>query len=310
MTSYSVLKATSERASIIGTWPGFEAEEHSVKVTTVSTLSQAHHLASMLTKVSESAWDAAMWLDTYTPVEIAISELICQLRSPNVVHAQSISYTGLRHAESWTSTSLRDQLGDPYFASTLSGLSTAQRLSVAAELEADANERHDLLEPDRDEFDVDSRVNQAGLVTRVQAFGATGPLPDGAAHYLRTCYGEELDFGDRWAAAEQIRRMEQLVAACNHHGGHAHADTDPFEALGVAATSPAETDDGTRWYVTPVRYGPNAHSPNRPNPHGKLRVRRGWDWVAELDPDDDDGFVEVLGDWAATFTSQKPAKAI
>lgn len=32
MTSYSVLKATNGRASIIGTWPGFESEEHSVKV--------------------------------------------------------------------------------------------------------------------------------------------------------------------------------------------------------------------------------------------------------------------------------------
>lgn len=189
-------------------------------------------------------------------------------------------------------------------------MSRAQRLSVAAELESDANERHDLLEPDRNEFEVDSRVNQAGLVTRIQAFGAMGPLPDGAAHYLRTCYGEELDFGDRWAAAEQIRRMEQLVAACNYYGGDAHADTDPFEALGVAATSPDEAGDGTRWYITPVRYGPHGHSPKRPNPQGKLRLRRGRDWVAELDPADDDGFVEVLGEWAATFTIQKPARAI
>ena len=308
MTSYSVLKTGPERASVIGTWPGFDFEEHSVKVTTLTSQSHAHNLAFQLTQVSESAWDAAMWLDTYPPIEAAIAKLITQLRSSNSIGPQTFSTNGLRHGETWTSTSLREQFTDDFFLSTLNGLNAAQRLSVADELEADANERRDMLEVGREEFLNDSRVSQAGLVTRVQAYGSTGALPEGAAGYLRTCYGEDLDFGDRWHAAKQIRRMEQLVAACNYHGGRARAYTDPCEAHCVVAVHPGKiSDDDIRCSIRPVLYGPHAHFPGRPVPMGKLRIRRGSDWIAEVDPDDTAGFVAALGDWAATFASSDHA---
>lgn len=304
MTSYSVLKTAPERASVIGTWPGFESEEHSIKVTTLTSQSHAHDLALQLTHVSESAWDAAMWLDTYPSIDAAIAKLITQLRSSNAVGPQTFSTTNLRHGETWTSTSVREQFSSDFFLSILNGLSVAQRLSVAAELEADASERRDLLEPGREEFSNDSRVSQAGLVTRVQAYGSMGALPEGAAGYLRTCYGEDLDFGDRWHAAKQIRRMEQLVAACNYHGGRAWAHTDPCEAHCVVAVQPGKISDGDiPCSIRPVLYGPHAHFPGMPVPIGKLRIRRGSDWIAEVDPDDNAGFVAALGDWAATFAS-------
>jgi len=304
MTSYSVLKTGPQRASVIATWPGFDFEEHSVKVTTLKSQSHAQHLAFQLTQVSESVWDAAMWLDTYPPIEAAITELITQLRSSNAIGPQRFSITGLRHGETWTSTSLREQFTGDFFLSTLNGLNAAQRLSVADELEADANERRDLLEVGREEFSNESRVSQAGLVTRVQVYGWAGALPEGAAGYLRTCYGEDLDFGDRWHAAKQIRRMEQLVAACNYHGGRAKTHKNPCEAHCVVAAGPGEvSDSGISCSIRPVLYGPHALFPGAPMPMGKLRIRRGSDWVAEVDPDDTAGFVAALGDWVGTFAS-------
>lgn len=304
MTSYSVMKASHDRAAVIATWPGFDSEEHSIKITTVASASYAHSLAFYLTQLSESAWDAAMWLDTYPEIAAAISKLIVQLRTSNKIGPQTVSTDGLRHGETWTSSALAEQLVDDYFISLLDDLTTTQRLSVADELETDADERRDLLDHTRDEYETDSRVNQAGLVTRVQEFGSIGPLPEGASGYLRTCYSEGLDFGDRLGAAKQIRRMEQLVAACNHHGGRARAHTDPCEAHCVVAVHPGKISDGdTPCYITPVRFGPHAHSPGRPNPYGKLRIRRGHEWIAEVDPDDTAGFVTALGDWAGTFAS-------
>lgn len=304
MTSYSVLPVTQGRASIIGTWPGFDSQEHSVKVTTVATPGQAHYLANQLTFLSEAAWDAVMWLDTYPATNTAIHGLITQLRSTNPVVPQSVDYEGLRHGDTWTATSLARQLSEEWFISALDDLSTAQRLSVAAELVADADQRRDLIEPGREEFDDDSRVNQAGLVTRVHAFGATGPVPEGAAGYMRTHYGEELDFADRWWAAKQLLRMEQLVAACNHHGGRARVEVDACEARCVVVVEPGHVSDGDiPFCIRPARYGPNSHTPGRPNPQGKLHVRRGSDWIAELDPDDDDGFARALGNWAVTCSS-------
>ncbi|MDJ0104869.1 hypothetical protein QM646_00470 [Rhodococcus erythropolis] len=96
MTSYGALKTGLERASVIGTWPGFDFEEHSVKVTTLSSQSHAHYLAFQLTQLSGSAWDAAMWLDTYPSIEAAIAQLITQLRSSNSIVPQTFSITGLR----------------------------------------------------------------------------------------------------------------------------------------------------------------------------------------------------------------------
>ncbi|WP_328811809.1 hypothetical protein [Rhodococcus sp. NBC_00294] len=293
----------------MGTWPGFDFQEHSVKVTTVATPGQAHYLANQLTVLSEAAWDAAMWLDTYPAIDTAIHGLITQLRSTNPVVLQSLDYEGLRHGDTWTATSLARQLSEGWFISALDDLSTAQRLSVAAELAADADQRRDL-EPGREEFDEDSRVNQAGLVTRVHAYGATGPVPEGAAGYMRTHYGDQLDFGDRWWAAKQLRRMEQLVAACEHHGGRAHVEVDACEARCVVVAEPGRISDGDiPFWIRPARYGPHSYTPGRSDPLGKLHVRRGSDWIAELDPDDDDGFACALGDWALAYTSRSKQDA-
>lgn len=308
MTSYSVLTATQGRASIIGTWPGFEFEEHSVKVTTVATAGEAHYLANQLTHLSEAAWDAAMWLDTYPATTSAVEGLIAQLRSSNPVAPQTIAYDGLRHGDTWTAISIMRRLSDDSFISALNHLSTAQRVSVAAELAADASQRHDLLEPGRDEFESDSRVNQAGLVTRVHAYGASGPVPEGAAGFMRICYGngEDLNFGDRWWAAKQLRRMEQLVAACNYHGGRAAVDLDACEArCDIAVVAGQISDGGILFRIRPARYGPHTITPGWPDPMGKMLVRRDYEELIEVDPDDDDGFVRVLGDWAKTYTSRR-----
>jgi hypothetical protein len=60
-------------------------------------------LASVLTRLSEDAWDAAAFLDTFPALELAVSALVQQLRSPeDEIKAPGLPADGFRHAEQWS----------------------------------------------------------------------------------------------------------------------------------------------------------------------------------------------------------------
>ena len=80
MTSYSVLRS-AQRATVLATWPGAWSD-HSANITTLVDGEQAYYLASVLTRLSEDAWDAAAFLDASPALEAGISVLIRQLRGP------------------------------------------------------------------------------------------------------------------------------------------------------------------------------------------------------------------------------------
>jgi hypothetical protein len=137
MTLYSCLP-TQGKFTVIATWPGEYADSHSAKVTTFTDSVQASRVAEDLTRVSESMWDAAAWLDVYDEAEARLGTIIDATRGTNEVpfYGESL-FAGCRHAQTWTGGDLVDTLGAG-LSQTLNSLTRAQRLSVADELAADA----------------------------------------------------------------------------------------------------------------------------------------------------------------------------
>jgi hypothetical protein len=71
-------------------------------VTTLDDGDVSGDLAACLTHLSEGAWDAAPWLDTYPVIEASITELISHLRGPDDIIPQiSLPGTGYRHVSQW-----------------------------------------------------------------------------------------------------------------------------------------------------------------------------------------------------------------
>ncbi|MFF5990665.1 MULTISPECIES: hypothetical protein [Prauserella] len=106
MTSYSVLPS-GPRPTVIATWPG-EWSDHSVKVTTLADTDQASELAHVLTRLSEGAWDAAAWLDTYSAIEAGLTTLIDQLRAPaDKISEIHLPEGGYRHTDQWSFTDVK-----------------------------------------------------------------------------------------------------------------------------------------------------------------------------------------------------------
>jgi hypothetical protein len=106
----------------------------STKVTTLTDPDQASELAHALTRLSEGAWDAAAWLDTYAAIEAAISELVHRLRDQaDKIEDIRLVEDGSRHTDQWSFTDVKDLLttGLPAVINTLA---RAQRLTVADEL--------------------------------------------------------------------------------------------------------------------------------------------------------------------------------
>ncbi|RBM17419.1 hypothetical protein DI005_22285 [Prauserella sp. PE36] len=299
MTSYSVLPS-GPRATVIATWPG-EWSDHSVKVTTLADTHQASELAHVLTRLSEGAWDAAAWLDTYSAIEAGVTTLIDQLRAPadkiNEIH---LPEGGYRHTDQWSFTDVKDLLATELPAS-VNALTRAQRLTIADELSSDAASRTQALRllPTGQDPAATSRAWQICEVTRSLRNGQTGPLPEGAAAWLVSGWGPDRSPAERWAARDRLVRIEQLVSACQAHGGRAAAEDDPMLAHLVVRYAVEMVDDEV-FYVS-------VHDGHRnswdTSPYAPMTVTRAGNHHREseilgaLDPTDDDGFVRTLGEW-------------
>ena len=300
MTSYSVLRS-AQRATVIATWPG-PWFDHSANITTLGDSEQASYLASVLTRLSEDAWDAAAFLDASPALELGISTLIQQLRGPaDKIEPVSMPADGYRHAGQWSFTDAAEVLASDAPAA-LSTLTRPQRLTIADELAADAAERASaaqVLASGNDPESEDSRAWQMCEVTRTLRNGQTGPLPEGAASWLVRSWGPDLGPAERWAARDRLVRIEQLVAACKAHGGRAGTQDDPLLAhLVVPRPDPDEDDEiiyvsvhpGTRnsWGTSPATAMTVTSYRGKPTEQTDL---------GELDPRDDDGFARILGQW-------------
>jgi hypothetical protein len=300
MTSYSVLRS-AQRATVIATWPGAWTD-HSANITTLPDSEQAAYLASALTRLSEDAWDAAAFLDVSPALELSISALIQQLRGPaDKVEPVSMAADGFRHAGQWSFTDAVEVLASDAPAA-LSALTRPQRLTIADELAADAAERANaalVLAAGNDPEAEDSRAWQMCEVTRSLRNGQTGPLPEGAASWLVRSWGPDLSPAERWAARDRLVRIEQLIAACEAHGGRAAAQDDPLLAhLVVPHAGPHEDDEiiyvsvhdgnGNSWGTSPATAMTVTSYRGTPSKQSDL---------GELDPRDDDGFARLLGQW-------------
>ncbi|EME18556.1 hypothetical protein G419_16775 [Rhodococcus triatomae BKS 15-14] len=283
------------RYSVLATWPG-AFYEHTTKVTTLDSVDSAHDLAVALTTLSEAAWDATVWTDVHPSIPPAIATLVDSLRQggDDGVPAIEISGAGYRHADTWSFKQLRDHLAGEF--DVFPPLARTQCLTVADEIAADAAARGALMASPGGVFADDSRVHQACLVTRVEENGSRGPLPEGAAGWMRRLYPENMPLRERWGARAQLLRMEQLVAACIASGGRASAETNPLSAYCVVAVEPGHITHGdTPHSASPL--GPEDSRFDMPNPLGPLYIERDGKSIGELDPADDEGFAAVMGEW-------------
>ena len=200
---------------------------------------------------------------------------------------------GYRHAGQWSFTDAAEVLASDA-PTALSTLTRPQRLTIADELAADAAERASaaqVLASGNDPESEDSRAWQMCEVTRTLRNGQVGPLPEGAASWLVRSWGPDLGPAERWAARDRLVRIEQLVAACEAHGGRAGAQDDPLLAhLVVPRPGPDEDDEviyvsvhpGTRnsWGTSPAAamtvtsYRGTAHPADRPRRTRSPRRRR------------------------------------
>jgi hypothetical protein len=300
MTSYSVLRS-AQRAIVIATWPGAWSD-HSANITTLADSEQAAYLASALTRISEDAWDAAAFLDASPALELAIGTLIEQLRGPaDKIEPVTIPSDGCRHTGQWSFTDAAEVLASDAPA-TFSTLTRPQRLTVADELAADAAERASaaqVLASGNDPESGHSRAWQMCEVTRSLRNGQVGPLPEGAAGWLVRSWGPDLGPAERWAARDRLVRIEQLIAACEAHGGRAATQDDPLLAH-LVLPHPEEDEDDEVIYVS-VHHGTrnswktsSAAAMTITSYRGKPTQQTD---LGELDPRDDDGFARVLGPW-------------
>jgi hypothetical protein len=276
--------------TIVATWAG-ELFEHSAKVTTFDTADAAHETAQWLTVLSESAWDNMVWCDTRTLVGPIIGSLVNRLRNHETSTAtEDIDITGYRHADSDSFDYLNRMV-----VGSRAELTRPQKLSIADEIELDHDHRRFTLTHGGLE-DPEHRGWQAGLVTRIQEFGSMGSLPDGAAALLADEYGRHLEIEDRWAARDQILRIEQLHAACKESGGRAGSETDPLGAHCVVVHSEDELDTEI-FYVAPDQFDSTYH-----DPQSMMTIRRSTLGVYPVEVGkvhalDSDGFASAMGEW-------------
>lgn len=209
-------------------------QSHSAKVTTFTDPAQASRIAEDLTRLSESMWDAAAWLDIYEVAEARLKTVIDAIRGTADVPAFStLKFEGCRHAESWTGMELTNILGAG-LSWTLSSLTRAQRLSVADELATDATARAEslnLLPAGYDPTEAASRVWQAADITRATKMGLAGALPDGAAGWMVRVFDTDHGPAERWGARNLLHRLEQLAAASKSVNARGGAELDPVSGL-------------------------------------------------------------------------------
>ncbi|MFC4859499.1 hypothetical protein [Actinophytocola glycyrrhizae] len=306
MTSYSVMP-TGSRSSIVATWPGEDQRDHSIKVTTLTECEQAYNLANSLTRLSEGAWNATAWLDTAPVLEIGINSFIERLRDKTTdVRSVEITVGDERHANEWSfrdaSRELQQRLPE-----LCSNLSRTQRITIADELAADAASRAEALRDLPHGIDPESalsRVWQMCEVTRSLRNGQVGYLPEAGASWVVRFWGEDRSPAERWGARDQLRRMEQLVAACEAYGGR--GDVEDMVELEAHLVIPR--DEGVENSIFYVRMTDNSLPPWNVNPFARMTIlalrpvpgypdSREKKVAGHLEPVDDDGFARLLGEW-------------
>jgi hypothetical protein len=243
MTLYSCLPTGAGKITVIATWAGEYAESHSAKITTFTDAHQALRLAEDLTRVSESMWDAAAWLDIYDAAEARLDAIITATRGiGDVPYASETMFSGCRHEKTWTGADLATAL-DAGLAQTINSLTRAQRLSVADVLAADADARAaslELLPTGHNPSEATSRIWQAAEITRATKMGLTGRLPDGAAGWMARVFDTDHGPAERWGARNILHRLEQLESAAKTVNGRGGAEFDPFDGPLDHIVLPAE----------------------------------------------------------------------
>ncbi len=306
MTSYSVMPA-GPRSTIIATWSGEDQCDHSLKVTTLADQEQARDLANALTRLSEGAWNAAAWLDTSPAIEEGITTFTAHLREPtDKVGGVAVIATGQRHVKEWSYEDACNtlQVRIPALCNTLT---RTQRQSIADELAVDAASRAEGLQHLPEGLDPESassRVWQMCEVTRSLRHGQVGSLPEAGASWVVRFWGEFRSPAERWGARDQLLRLEQLLAACEAHGGRGGIDDEvDFRAHLVV---PQPNDQENKVYY--VQMTDKGQYPWDVNPYEPLTIigfrpvdgypdAREKTTLGNLEPIDDDGFAKLLGEW-------------
>lgn len=295
MTTYSVLGA-GDRVAVVATWPGTSCD-HSTKVTTVADATLARDLAFALTVVSEAAWNAAAWLDTWAPTRQMLTALIEWARQPTLLTpCPELGLAAYRHADVFSSL---DSLEHFNFSLpwALERLTHTQRLAVADDLAADLAAMDLALAdfPEREPVD-NSRAWQFATVTSQMKYGLDAYLPDGAAGWAAVAF-EAVAMTELWPARGHLLRVEQLIAACRATGGRAY---DAMDATDIEAHCVWGEDLETRVVkVTPGRPGRRGLRYHGMTP---MTVRESvgmeqYRVLGEVDPYDTNGFVRLAGDW-------------
>ena len=98
MTTYSVM-GNGDRLSVLASWAG-QMSDVSTKVTTVTNRSDGEDLTLSLTTVSEAAWYAAAWLDSWPAVREHLKGIADWARQPNLgAPAPRLDLSKCRHQD-------------------------------------------------------------------------------------------------------------------------------------------------------------------------------------------------------------------
>jgi hypothetical protein len=297
VTTYSVLDAKS-RTTVLASWPGLLSDV-SIKVTTLDDGALAADLASILASLSEGAWYAAAWLDTWDATVEYLSGLDRWLRQAELTgHPPAIDLTGCRHEDVESAFDLRDVV-EKDLSGTVRHLSHPQRLGVADELAAEVDAMHRTLASLAvgEEPEDNSRGWQLLDVTRSVHYGLAPYLPEGAAGWVATLF-EDAPLTFKWQARGHLLRIEQLAAACVTVGGRASTESSPLQAHcvfpqrdGTSRVIYAEPTSSERSSVGPyLMGGPMVLRVYESDaPQDPVRV--------PVDPYDTQALVAALGDW-------------
>lgn len=298
MTTYSVL-GSDERVAVLANWPA-RMSDQAVKVTTVTGRETASDLAYAMTTVSEAAWYASAWLDTWPAIRTYLVALADWARQPTLpAQHPTLDLDGRRHARV-ASTSDSIEAFDQHLPRTMTDLSTTQRLAVADDITAEVSAIDEALAvyPTGDEPADRSRAWQFGEVTREMHYGIESYLPEGAASWALTHF-DAVIAPEMWAARGHLLRIEQLAAACLASGGRSGPLAEPAEmnahcVWGHGADTRnvhvwSQRRDKSYWHYLPRQ--PMVVTEQLG--HGEERV------LGQVDPYDTDGFVRLLGDWVS-----------
>lgn len=252
-----------------------------------------------LSTLSEAAWYAAAWLDTWDLTTAHLAATSAWLRQPAPGCAPNVDFTACRHALTVSAYDFAE--ASTSFCDIAANLTHTQRLALADEIDDDVREARSALAVlgTGEEPGMYSRGWQFAVPTRSPAYGRDLVLPDGAAGVAVTLFQDmtgELALFELWQARGHLLRIEQLAAAARAAGGRAISGLDPLEAHCVFTRS-----DGSRRIVS-VKAPHQEGSGSRYRPlHGlQVRVAEFGDPAGEpatVEPYDTQRFVELLGEW-------------